>query len=62
VIGARHPRRGERGGGGARAPFLATALFDAYGSSTAFGAYITVMAAVSVAGLRDTLPRKVNGV
>jgi metabolite-proton symporter len=49
--------------GGAPAPFVAAALFDAYGSSTAVGAYITVLAAVSwlsVLGLRETHPRGIS--
>jgi metabolite-proton symporter len=44
--------------GGAPAPFVAAALYDAYGSSTAIGLYITVLAAVSwlsVIGIRETL-------
>ncbi len=43
--------------GGAPAPFVAAALFDAYGTSSAVGAYITAMAAVSwlsALGLRET--------
>jgi MFS family permease len=43
--------------GGAPAPFVAAALYDAYGTSTAVGAYITAMAAVSwlsALGLRET--------
>jgi metabolite-proton symporter len=43
--------------GGAPAPFIAAALFDAYGTSAAVGAYITAMAAVSwlsALGLRET--------
>jgi metabolite-proton symporter len=46
--------------GGAPAPFVAAALFDAYGSSTAVGTYITALAAVSwlsVLGLRETHPQ-----
>jgi MFS family permease len=49
--------------GGAPAPFVAAALFDAYGSSTAVGAYITALAAVSwlsVLALRETHPRGVE--
>ena len=49
--------------GGAPAPFVAAALFDAYGSSTAVGAYITALAAVSwlsVLGLRETHPRETD--
>jgi metabolite-proton symporter len=44
--------------GGAPAPFVAAALYDAYGSSTAIGVYITALAAVSwlsVIGIRETL-------
>ena len=44
--------------GGAPAPFIAAALYDAYGSSTAIGVYITALAAVSwlsVIGIRETL-------
>jgi metabolite-proton symporter len=43
--------------GGAPAPFIAAALYDRFGSSTAVAAYITVMALVSwacVLGLRET--------
>ena len=43
--------------GGAPAPFIAAALYDAYGSSTAVGVYITALAMVSwlaVLGLRET--------
>jgi metabolite-proton symporter len=45
--------------GGAPAPFVATALYDAYGSSMAVGLYIAIMAAVSwtsVLGLTETRP------
>jgi len=43
--------------GGAPAPFLAAALYDMSGSSTAVGVYITIMATVSwlsVLGLKET--------
>jgi MFS family permease len=46
--------------GGAPAPFIAAALYDAYGSSAAVGMYITALAAVSwlsVIGLRETRPQ-----
>jgi metabolite-proton symporter len=45
--------------GGAPAPFVAAALYDAYGSSAAVGAYITALAMVSwlaVLRLKETLP------
>ena len=45
--------------GGAPAPFIAAALYDAFGSSHAVGAYITAMALVSwlsVLGLKETRP------
>ena len=43
--------------GGAPAPFVAAALYDAAGTSRAVGAYITALAMVSwlsVIGLRET--------
>jgi hypothetical protein len=43
--------------GGAPAPVIAAALYDASGSSTAVGVYITLMAMVSwasVLGLKET--------
>jgi metabolite-proton symporter len=46
--------------GGAPAPFVAAALYDRFGSSSAVGIYITVLAAVSwlaVLGLKETAPR-----
>jgi metabolite-proton symporter len=45
--------------GGAPAPFIAAALFDRFGSSSAIAAYMTTMALVSwlcVFGLRETRP------
>ena len=45
--------------GGAPAPFVAAALYDAFASSMAVGLYITLMAGVSwisVLGLRETRP------
>ena len=41
---------------------LGLLAFDAYGSSTAVGAVMAAVSWISVAGLRDRLPRKVNGV
>ena len=46
--------------GGAPAPFIAAALYNAYDSSAAVGTYITALAAVSwlsVIGLRETRPQ-----
>ena len=50
--------------GGAPAPFIAAALFERFGTSTAVGAYMTVMAFISwasVLGLKETAPRSGAG-